>query len=114
MDDKLRPSQAVRRRRSYMAKYARVTIAEGSPEALDEAVDGINRIVIPRARELDGFLSGTWAADRETGKVYSMVVFDSEQHLRDSQEAAAGLRKEVGERLGVRFTVEELEVIAEA
>src|SRR2546426_5437459 len=97
-----------------MGKYARITIFEGSPEALDEAIKGIKTVVLPRARELEGFLNGIWTADRETGKGYSMVLFDSEEHLRASQQAAANLRKEVGEPLGAQFTVVEVEVIAEA
>ena len=98
-----------------MAKFARVSFGEGDPARVDEGVARINEMVIPRARELPGFQHGYWLVDRATAKVISVVVFDSEEHLRQTDEAAAQLRQEAGSPLGVKFTaVEAYEVVAEA
>ena len=98
-----------------MAKFARVISGEVDPAKVDEGVANINEIVIPRARELPGFHGGFWLADRERGKILSVTVFDSEEDVRGSEEAAAQIRQDAGGSIGVRFTaVESWEVIAEA
>jgi heme-degrading monooxygenase HmoA len=98
-----------------MAKFARVTFGEGDPARFDEGVARLNEMVVSRARELPGFQHGYWLADRATGKVLSVVVFDSEEHLRQTDEVGARLRQEAAGPLGVKFTgVEAYEVVAEA
>src|SRR6266487_265649 len=98
-----------------MAKFARVISGEGDPATLEQGIANINEIVIPRARELPGFLGGYWLVDRERGKILSVTVFESEEHVRESDEAAAQIRLDAGRSIGVRFTsVETWEVVAEA
>jgi heme-degrading monooxygenase HmoA len=98
-----------------MAKFARVTFGEGDPARTDEGIANLNETVIPRVRELPGFQGGYWLADRATGKVLAVVVFDSEEHLRQTDEAAAQLRQRAGSPSGVNFTsVETYEVIGQA
>lgn len=98
-----------------MAKYARVTIAQADPAKLEEGIANINEIVIPRARELAGFQGGYWLADRAAGKVLGITLFDSEENVRQSDEAAAKIREAAGTSIGVNFTaVETYEVIAQA
>jgi hypothetical protein len=97
-----------------MASFARVVYAEADPARADEGIARINEMVTKRARELPGFQHGTWLVDRATGKSMSVVVYDSEEHLRQTDEAAAQLRQDVGSPLGVKFTaVETYEVAAE-
>jgi heme-degrading monooxygenase HmoA len=96
-----------------MASFARVVHAEADPAQADEGIARINEMV-PQARKLPGFQHGTWLVDRATGKSMSVVVYDSEEHLRQADEAAAQLRQDVGSPLGVKFTaVEVYEVAAE-
>lgn len=98
-----------------MAKFARVTFAEGDPARVDEGIANLNEMVIPRARELPGFQHGYWLVDRTTGKVLAVVVYDSEEHLRQTDAVAAQLRQEAGSPFGLKFTaVEAYEVAAEA
>src|SRR2546427_1522311 len=98
-----------------MAKFARVISGEADAAALDQGVANINEMVIPRARELPGFLGGYWLVDRERGKILSVTVFESEEHVRQSDEAAAQIRQDAGGSIGVTFTsVETWEVAAEA
>jgi hypothetical protein len=98
-----------------MPKFARVTVGEGDPARMEEGIANLNQTVIPRARELPGFQGGYWLADRATGKILAVVVYDSEEHLRQTDEVAAELRQQVGSVAGVNFTgVETYEVIGQA
>jgi hypothetical protein len=98
-----------------MAKFARVTFGEGDPARMDEGIANLNQTVIPRARELPGFQGGYWLADRATGKILAVVVYDSEEHIRQTDEAAGQLRQQVKSAAGVDFTgVETYEVIGQA
>jgi membrane peptidoglycan carboxypeptidase len=82
---------------------------------MDEGIANLNQTVIPRARELSGFQGGYWLADRATGKVLAVVVYDSEEHIRQTDEVAAQLRRQMGSVAGMDFTgVETYEVIGQA
>src|ERR671923_238348 len=63
-----------------MPKFARVTFGEGDPARMDEGIANLNETVIPRARELPGFQGGYWLADRTTGQILAVVVFDGGDH----------------------------------
>jgi hypothetical protein len=98
-----------------MPKFARVTVGDGDPARIDESIANLNQTIIPRARELPGFEGGYWLADRATGKFLAVVVYDSEEHVRQTDEVAAQLRQQAGSVGGVTFTgVETYEVIAQA
>jgi hypothetical protein len=98
-----------------MAQFARVTFGEGDPARIDEGIANLNDVVIPRARELPGFRGGYWLADRATGKILAVVVYDSEEQIRQTDEVAAELRQQVASAGGVNFTgVETYEVIGQA
>jgi hypothetical protein len=98
-----------------MPKFARVTFGDGDPARIDESIANLNQTIIPRARELPGFQGGYWLADRATGKFLAVAVYDSEEHVRQTDEVAAQLRQRAGSVGGVTFTdVETYEVIAQA
>jgi hypothetical protein len=98
-----------------MAKFARVTFGEGDPARFEAGIANLQETIIPRARELPGFAGGYWLADRATGKFLAVAVYDSEQHVRQSDEAAVQLRQQAGSVDGVTFTgVETYEVIGQA
>jgi pyrroline-5-carboxylate reductase len=98
-----------------MAQYARVTFGDSDPARFEEGIANLNQTVIPQARELSGFQGGYWLADRATGKILAVVVYDSEEHLRQTDEAAAQLRQQVASVAGVNITgVETYEVIGQA
>lgn len=98
-----------------MAKFARVTFGESDPARFEEGIANLNQAVIPRARELPGFQGGYWLADRATGKFLAVVVYESEEHIRQSDEAAAQLRQQVRSVTGVNVTgVQTYEVIGQA
>ena len=98
-----------------MAKFARVSIGHSDPARFDEGVATLNEMVVSRVRELPGFQHATWLGDWTTGKWLSVVVFDNEEHLRQTDEIGDRLRQQAAGPLGVRFTaVEAYEVAAEA
>jgi hypothetical protein len=98
-----------------MPKFARVTFGEGDPAQIDVGIANLNETIIPRARQLPGFQGGYWLTDRATGKFLAVVVYDSEEHVRQTDEVAAQLRQQAGSIGGMTFTgVETYEVIGEA
>jgi hypothetical protein len=67
-----------------MPKFARVTFGEGDPARIDESIANLNQAIIPRARELPGFEGGYWLAERASGKFLAVVVYDSEEDIRQT------------------------------
>jgi hypothetical protein len=94
--------------------HARVTTFSGDPSRLDEAAKMINDEVIPAARSIEGFKGGYWLADRSTGKVLSVALWDSEDALRDSEPQLRELRERSRETGRTPLGVEAYEVIAQA
>ena len=94
--------------------HARVTRFEGSPKEIDAGIKMIKETVIPSAKKLRGFKSGYWLVDRASGKGFSVTLFENEEALRASEDAAAQLRASAA-TTGTKITgVERYEVIAEA
>ena len=94
--------------------HARVTTFSGDPARLDDVISMIKDEVIPTARRVEGFAGGYWLADRETGKVVSVALWESEEALRDSEAHVRGLRERAHETGRTAQSVEAYEVIAEA
>jgi hypothetical protein len=98
-----------------MARFARVSVGESDPARFDEGVANLHENIIPRTRELPGFQGGYWLADRTTGKFLAVVVYEGEEHLRQTEEVAAEVRQQAASIGGVRFTgVDTYEVIGQA
>jgi len=81
------------------ANFARVVHFEGDPNAITM----IEENVLPRARELTGFLGGFWLFDRSATKGVGVTLFDSAEHLASSREAAAGIRAQSAQRSSGRI-----------
>ena len=95
--------------------HARVTKFEGSPAQIEAGIKDINERVIPAAKKLAGFKGGYWLLDRQSGKGFSVTLFESESALRASEDAAAQLRSGVAQTSGAKITgVEQYEVVAQA
>lgn len=91
--------------------FARATIVESSPDKLDQAIDIIERDVLPQARKLDGFQGFFGAVDRASGKVVTYTLWEDEEAMRTSEEAANRLRSEATEALAAgKPVVERYEV----
>ena len=95
--------------------FARLTTIQGKPEQIEDAIRVIENDVIPASKVLPGFKSGYWFADRKSGKLYGLTVFESEKHVDETEAAASHLRKQATEKLGAEVkNVERLELLARA
>ena len=91
--------------------YARVSTFEGPPGRLDDMTGHAREYVLPRLRQLDGFEGFVVLHDRSSGKLLSVTLWEGEEALRASDEAAARLRGESTETVGGTVAgVEEYEV----
>ena len=68
--------------------FARVTSGELSPDDVEKFVAMVRDQVIPRAEKLGGFKGGYWLADRESGRVMGITMFESEE--APAREPVAG------------------------
>ena len=93
--------------------YARLTTVQGKPEQIDDAIRVIENDVIPASKALPGFKNGYWLADRKSGKLLGLTVFETEKDIEASEAAASQLRKSATEKLGAEVkNVERFELIA--
>lgn len=72
--------------------FARVTITEGSPAGIEEAIRFMRETVLPEARKLQGFKGSYLLVDRKTGKQMGIALWETEADLNASIEAAQRLR----------------------
>ncbi len=74
--------------------FARVSIFKGSGQDFDEAATNATENVIPALREIDGFAGALILADRPTGRSMAITLWETEDALRSSEEAATQMRVE--------------------
>ncbi len=72
--------------------FARVTLGEALPERLDEMTREIREHVLPALKMQDGFTGILVLADRKSGKVRAVTLWESEQAMNTTEEAAYWLR----------------------
>jgi heme-degrading monooxygenase HmoA len=80
--------------------YARVSILQGPPELMDEGIRQAREVVLPGARQIDGFKGMIALGDRQSGKTLGITFWESEEAMRASEEAASRLREETAEAGG--------------
>ncbi len=94
--------------------FARVTTTKGQVTK-EDAARVVRDRVLPGAKAIPGFKGGLWLIDEKGGKGMTITLFDSEEALRASAEAAERLRAGAVGELGVSTTsVESYEVIVAA
>ena len=74
--------------------FGRVSTFEGSPEQVVELTRFARDQVLPALEGLDGFSGILGLVDRQSGKVIAVTLWESEEALRASEEAANRLRDE--------------------
>ncbi len=72
--------------------FARATFGEAPPERLDQATQELVEHVLPALRMQDGFNGGMILVERESGKVLGVTLWESEQAMNATEEAAHWLR----------------------
>ena len=94
--------------------HARVTRLEGTKDKIEDGIAMINDQVIPTAKGLPGFVGAYFLANRATGTMVGVTLWDSEEHLRASEEAATKLRQDAAQSSGGTVqAVENFEVVAQ-
>ncbi len=92
--------------------FARVSTFEGSPEKVDDLVRAALEKVLPQLRRLDGFNGALALADRQSGRVLTVLLWESEQAMRLSEEASYWFRCYSAEAADETITsVERYEVV---
>ena len=80
--------------------HARVTKFTVEPGRIDDANEYYRSTVLAQARELEGFKGGVALVDRDGGNIFSFTLWENEQAMRASEEAAEQLRSESAEASG--------------
>ena len=80
--------------------YARVSTLEGPPELMDEGLRQAREVVLPGAKQIEGFKGMIALGDRQSGKTLGITFWESEELMRTSEEAAARLCEESAEAGG--------------
>ena len=92
--------------------YARVSKLEGPPEQVNELGRIVAEWVAPSLTEMEGFRGILTLADRQSGKVELVTLWESEQAMRQSEEKADQLRGETARVAGGAIAgVERYEVV---
>ena len=93
--------------------HARVSTFEGgSIEQIEEGTRLLRERVLPAAQQLDGFMGVISLADRAGRKQLTITLWESEEAMQASEEAANRLRQDAADALQAGIaSVERYEVI---
>ncbi len=92
--------------------HARVTTIQGSPDKMDDATSHLQEQTLPQLQKMEGFKGFVSLGDRQSGKVLSVVFWESEEALRATEQAVSSVRSGAAEATGgIVASVEEYEVL---
>lgn len=91
--------------------FARVSTLSGDPQDFDQMESQL-RGVLPSVRGLAGFKGVLAMFDRSSGRSLAVTLWESEQAMKDSEEAANKIREESAAATGEQIIgVERFEVV---
>jgi heme-degrading monooxygenase HmoA len=91
--------------------FARVSTLSGDPQEVGQ-MEGQLRQVLPSVRELAGFKGLLAMVDRSSGKSMAVTLWESEQAMKDSEDAANKIREDTAAATGEEIvSVERFEVV---
>ncbi|HEX9122373.1 MAG TPA: hypothetical protein VF984_03290 [Actinomycetota bacterium] len=73
--------------------FARVSTLHGSPDKVEEAIRAVQEQVVPASRQISGFKGILALGDRASGKMIGITLWETEEAMRQSEEAANELRR---------------------
>jgi heme-degrading monooxygenase HmoA len=92
--------------------FARITTYEGRSERLDEFRQAMIEHVMPALRRLPGFQGIFFLADRQSGKLLAVALWETEESMNASEDSAYWFRAYGAETSNERLTgVERYQVI---
>ena len=80
--------------------HARVSTIYGTAEQGEEGVQNFRDQILPALKEMEGCRGAILLADRTTGKAVGITLWEDEQAMQASEEAANRLRREAAETVG--------------
>jgi heme-degrading monooxygenase HmoA len=80
--------------------YGRVTRIEGSPDQIDQGNEFMEQTILPAARQLEGFRGVLSLTDRANGRGLTVTLWETEEAMQASEEAANLLRDEAARAFG--------------
>ena len=80
--------------------HARVSTIYGTAEQGEEGVQNFRDQILPALKEIEGCKGAILLADRTTGKAVGITLWEDEQAMQASEEAANRLRREAAETVG--------------
>ncbi len=94
--------------------FARVSTTQGPPGKLEQEIQVVQDKVIPAAKQMQGFKGLLGLADRGSGKSVFITLWESEDAMRKSEEAANKLRADTSQAIDAEIvSVERFEVVAD-
>jgi heme-degrading monooxygenase HmoA len=80
--------------------YGRVTRLEGSPDQIEQGNEFMEQTILPAARQLEGFRGVLSLTDRANGRGLTVTLWETEEAMQASEEAANRLRDEAARAFG--------------
>jgi hypothetical protein len=72
--------------------HARVTTVEASPAKLDEATHHLRQHILPELQQMDGFQGFIALANRRSGKLLSIALWENEEVMQPTAEVMSRTR----------------------
>jgi heme-degrading monooxygenase HmoA len=92
--------------------HARLTTLDATPDRMDDVTREVQEHVLPQLQQQDGFKGFIALRDRGSGRVRGVALWESEEALRATDEAAARIRGGVAKATGATVaSVENYEVL---
>ena len=79
------------------AKAARVSLLEGSPDAIDAGFDKTRGETLPKVRGISGNVGAIGLADRDSGRTSMITLWDSADSMQASAQEADQLRQQTAD-----------------
>jgi heme-degrading monooxygenase HmoA len=86
------------------AKAARVSVLEGTADAIDASLEKTRGETLPKVRAIDGNVGAIGLADRDNGRVSMITLWDSADAMRASEREADQLRERTADLGGQKIT----------
>lgn len=80
--------------------HARVSRFTGSPDQVEEAIRVTKEQITPAAKQIAGYKGVLYLVDREAGNAMAVTLWESEEAMKASEEAADKLRAEGTQAIG--------------
>ncbi len=74
--------------------FANVSTYQGPPDQIDDGIRYAQENILPTLKEVEGFEGIYLLVDRQSDKVLTVTLWESEEALRASEEEANQLRSE--------------------